>query len=406
MAQFIYKARDRQGNLVDGSIDGNDQFAVAKGLKQLGYTVITIKEKTEFKQAFEKFGFKRSKKISQETVVYFTKQLSTMLRSGVAITTALEGLLEQSRDKNFKIVIKTILDDIEKGKSFSESLKSFPLIFPETYSSMIRVAETAGNIDEVLERLSNAGIHEMEIRGKIRSAAIYPVVLVTVGLGVITFMVTFVLPKFAALFETSGTKLPLPTLILLKTSFIIRKLWLVIVAVIVGAAIWVRVHLSKTKGRYNFDRKLFKIPVFGDLYLKTLVASFVRTLGGMTKAGVPMLESLIVLEKTITNTFMRKIVQDIRTFISDGGNLTEAFKASGLFPPMVVQMISVGEKSGMLDQMFFEIASFYDNEVESSIKNMVTVLEPTLLLSMGLMVGFIALSVLMPIFNLIKVFRK
>ncbi len=404
MTQYTYKARDRQGNLLDGSIDGKDEFTVAKGLKQLGYTVVYVKEKTEIKKAFEKFGFK-PKKISEQEVILFIKQLSTMLHSGVAITTALEGLLDQAKDKNFKVIIKAILEDIEKGKSFSETLRLYPKVFPETYASMVKVAETAGNLDEVLDRLATTGLHELETKGKIKSAAIYPLILVVVGLSVITFMVAVVLPKFASLFETAGAKLPIPTLVLLKMSFLIRNFWYVFAAMIFGLYIWFKAYKASPKGRFNLDKKLFRIPVFGDLYLKTLIAGFVRTLGSMTKSGVPMLESLLVLEKTITNTFMRRIIQDIRVFISEGGSLTEAFKASGLFPAMVVQMINVGEKSGKLDQMFFEIASFYDREVESSIKNMVTIMEPALLLSMGLMVGFIALSVLMPIFNLIKVFR-
>lgn len=404
MPKFSYRARDKQGTLVDGVVEGEEEYSVALGLRNLGYTVISVRQTIDFTYSLNKLRF-GPKKVKAQELVFFMRQLATMVKTGISLPAALLSLIEQTRNPYFKITIKEVHDEVERGGSFSDSLSKHPQVFPELFISMIKVAETAGILDQVLDRLAILGMRDLELRSKIKASAIYPVILVCVGMIVIVFMLVGILPKFAALFEASNAKLPLPTVILLGISSIIRNFWWILIVIIGIAGASFKKYMSSEKGKYDFDRFLLKIPVFGDLYLKTMIARFVRTLGEMVRTGVPLLESLLAVEKTVGNVFILRIIQNIRHAIAEGQDLTDSFKASGIFPSMVVQMVNVGEKTGTIEGMFSEVANFYETEVENSLKNMVTVLEPALLMSMGLMVGFIALSVLLPIFNLIRIFK-
>jgi len=404
MATFRYKAHDRHGHIVSGVLEGDDKKVVAKSLVDFGYRVLWI-DIEPIKAALINKALGFFKKIRRQDAVFFTRQLATMLVSGISLLEALDGIEKQIKNQALKDVIGSIHSDISGGTSLSDAVKKHPAVFSEVYISMIRSGEESGKLGDVLEDLSELEIKEIELSSQLRSAMVYPAILTVVAISVITFLLIGVLPKFISIFEAQGAKLPLPTLILMSISAILRRLWFIIVLAAVGLGVWFKNYISDDNGRYDVDRALLKLPVFGPLFLKVIIARFSRTLGILTRSGVPILNALEISGKVSGNMVFDSAVKDIRSSITGGHSIVDPFKVSGLFPPMVIQMISAGEKSGKLDNMLEDIANFYDTEVTYAVRNMVTILEPLLLLVMGVIVGFIALSVLLPIFNLVKVFR-
>lgn len=405
MPTYTYKARDRQGELLTATIETENELSAAMSLRSLGYSVISIQKETQLEANLTDF-WQKIRKTHQYELIFFSRQLSSLLKSGIAITVALSSIAEQTKNKLLKETINAVLKDIQAGISFSEALAKHPDIFSDLFVSMIKVGETTGILEEVLERLTQLNMQELEVKARIKSAMTYPLILVTVAIIIVSFLLINIIPKFVVVFETYEAKLPLATQILLGISFLLRRLWLLVIAAVAIFIFWFRRYIKTEKGRYKFDFYLLRLPFFGQLYLKLIVARFSRTLGALVKSGVSILEALSVTEKTVGNSVISRVIDNIRSAITEGQSLTEPFKASGVFPATVIQMVSLGEKSGKLDQMLIEVANFYDREVDYTVRNITTALEPLLLLAMGAMVAFIALSVLLPIFNLVKVFRR
>ncbi len=404
MPAFNYKARNQQGELVAGSLDMESEAHVAANLDKLGYTILEIRLPSAVLPSFANFA-ERFQGLNKQEVTLFSRQLSTLIRSGMPLLPALSTICEQTVNKKFKVILEEIRQSVQAGSSFSEALSKYPTVFSELFVSMVRVGETGGIMDQVLERLSALGTQEMEIQSRIMSAMTYPIVLVVISFLIVNFILIGVLPKFVMVFKASDAALPLPTVIVLGASWVLRKFWLLLVAIAFAAFIFFRRATASGAGKLRFHRALLKVPIFGELYSKIQVSRFTRTLSTLTGSGVPILQALSVVEKTITNVVIQKAVQDIRVAIASGQTLVEPFRATGLFSPMVVQMVAIGEKSGSIDRMLEEVSKFYDPEIEYTIKNLTSLLEPFMLLAMGLMVAFIALSVLLPIFNLMKVFK-
>ena len=404
MVQFAYKARDSRGLAKTGIREASDEMVLVKELGALGYKVTHVEVKQPTLQDYL-LAFKRRRNVSQQEIILFSRQLATLLKSGLPLTTALKSVIEQVEKEKFKGALQQILKDVEAGTSLSESLRKHPSIFNQFYVSMIKVGETAGILDEVLERLIQLNSQELDLKVRLRAAMIYPVILVTVSVLIVGFLMVKIVPRFVTIFETYEAKLPLSTKILLTISAIVTKCWLIILIGLVVLGLWMSQYMKSTKGKERMYTLLLKLPLFGKLYLKVIISRFARTLGALVKSGVSILEALSVTEKTIHNIIISGVVQDIRLGASQGKTLSELFQTSGIFPPMVVQMVNAGEKSGKLDVMLSDVANYYDQEVEYTLKNAATTLEPILLLVMGSMVAFIALSILLPIFNLIKVFR-
>ncbi len=404
MPKYIYRARDKSGQLITGAVDSDDEYAVASSLRNLGYSVVQITAQPKTQELISSFS-QRFKGISRQEIIVFTRQLAILIRTGNTLMSSLDNVAEQIRNPKFKEIIKQVSRDVQGGLSFSEAASKQPKVFDKFFVSMVKVGETGGLLDEVLERLASLGTQELEIRTRIQSALIYPVALVFLSLLVVNFILIGVLPHFVSIFEASQAKLPLPTRIILGLSWTLRNLWFVILGALIFLVMWLKKYISTPDGRYNMDKKILDFPIFGELYLKVMISRFSRAMAALTKSGIPFLDGLAVVENTVPNLVLRRKFEDIHRAISEGQNLTEVFKASGIFPPMVIQLISSGERSGKLDEMFSEVASFYEPEVEYALRNMTSLLEPFLLLIMGVIVGFIALSVLLPIFNLIKIIR-
>ena len=404
MPAYNYKARNQQGEFVAGTLEMESESSVAANLDKLGYTILEIRLPSGVIPSFSDFT-DRFQGLNKQEVTLFSRQLSTLIRSGMPLLPSLTTICEQTVNKKFKVILEEIRQSVQAGSSFSEALSKYPTVFSELFVSMVRVGETGGIMDQVLDRLAALGTQEMEIQSRVMSAMTYPIVLVVISFLIVNFILVGVLPKFVMVFKASDAALPLPTIIVLGASWVLRKFWLLLLAVTVVGLYFFRRYTSKGPGKLRFHRWLLKVPVFGELYAKIQVSRFTRTLSTLTASGVPILQALSVVEKTITNVIIQKAVQDIRVAIASGSTLVEPFRATGLFSPMVVQMVAIGEKSGSIDRMLEEVSKFYDPEIEYTIKNLTSLLEPFMLLAMGLMVAFIALSVLLPIFNLMKVFK-
>ncbi len=404
MPLYNYRARDRAGELISGALEGVDERAVAASLDKLGYSVVEITAQKTGGISLASI-LERYKRIEKQEIIIFTRQLATLIRTGMGLSPSLTTICEQTVNKKFREILEDVRQSVQGGSSFSEALSKYPRVFPELFVSMVEVGETGGMLDKVLDRLANLGTQELETYSRVKSALIYPIVLVAIAFLVVNFLVIGVLPKFVEVFRASQAKLPLPTQIVLALSWMLRKLYLPIFAGIGLLGFWFRNYIRRPEGMFKFHAWVLGIPIFGKLYAKIQISRFARTLSALTSSGIPLLQGLVAVEKTISNVVIRRIIQNIRTSITEGRPLVEPFKASGFFSPMVVQMISTGEKTGQLDQMLDEVASFYEPEIEYTIKNLTALLEPFMLLVMGLMVAFIALSVLLPIFNLIRVFR-
>lgn len=404
MATFNYKARDTQGRLAQGLIDAEDETKAALSIEKLGLSPVGISLNTGFDVGgLMKF---RMKRISHQELLVFTRQLSTLISTGAPLITSLENVSDQTQNLMFKQVIKNIISSLKGGLSFSESLAQYPDIFGNLYTSLIKVGEAGGLLDKVLSRLAELSTQEIDLRSRIRSALVYPVVLALVAFVIVNFVLIAVLPKFVVIFEASSAKLPLPTRILLSLSYIVRNFWWLIGLGAIFGLNSLRNYYRTSAGRYRIDSLILRLPLFGPLALKVMISRLSRSIAALTKSGVPVLEALSVVEKTIPNVVLQKMIKDTRAAISQGQSLTEPFHASGLFPSMVIQLINTGERTGRLDQMFDQIAGFYEPEIEFTVRNLTSLLEPVMLLVMGSIVAFIALSVLLPIFNLIKVIRQ
>ena len=405
MPHYYYKAHDKSGMLMRGHAESETRENLISNLEKIGYYVTSISAgggvfnfPREFLQKF--------RPITWFEMVTFTRHLATMLRSGFPLLQALIGIAKQTDNRKMRLVVEGLVSEVQLGSSFSAAVEKYPDVFSGMFISMVRAGEASGTLTEILQRLALLAKSEAETRTKIRSATTYPLVVVIVAISAVTFIIIKVLPKFTAIFESSGAKLPVPTVILLSISHFIQAYWYVPLVVITAGIFIVR-NWTKTKsGRYKFDFFRLKIPIFGDLMLKISISRFTRILGVLVQSGVPLLQSLGIVENVVGNQAVAEVVQNARGSVTEGGSLAEPFRLTGIFPEMVVRMINAGEETGRLDEMLGDIADFYDSEVEYTIRNLTALLEPVMVIVMGAIVGFIALSVLLPIFNIVRIIRR
>lgn len=405
MKQFKYVVQDLGGRKMGGLLEMEEQGQVLSYFRDRNYRILSVNRATDLEISLAKVGDLFSG-IRREQVVLFTRQLSTLVRSGLQLAPALESLAYQERNQKFRMVIEAVKSDIEKGTPFSEALSKYPNLFSRLVIGMVQAGETAGILDEVLERLTYLGLQELEIRTKLQAALTYPVILTCVAGLVLGFLLVAAIPKFMEIFRSSQAELPLATVVLLGVSNFMRRFWFLILIGIFGGGFALARYYQSPGGRFVTDRLLLRLPVFGEVYLKIAVARLTRAISALTKSGIPLLRALEISKGVLDNVIILDAIDRIRVGVSQGKGLTELFQKSGIFQPMVVQMVSVGENTGKLDEMLGEVAQFYDIELEYFLRNLTSSLEPILLLGMGLMVGFIALAVLMPVFNLVKVFRQ
>ena len=405
---YDYKARDTNGVAVSGQVEAENIKTVSHSLKELGYTVVSV-DAAQVKgfKAFE--GVKaRFFATSATDILIFLRQMSAMVNAGLPLLTALMNVIEQTRNLPLRkktltsLLLKT---PIRGGKSLAEAMQRYPRLFTDFHVNMIKAGEAGGMLGEVLERLADIGYEEREIKGKVNSAFAYPLLLISLSLLIVTALLVFVLPRFISIFQESGAELPLPTTVLLFISYVLRRYWYVPASAIFALAFFLSRSLKNEKRRYQIHNRVINFPLIGRIILIIAVSRFCKIMGALVKSGVPLLSALAVSEGLLSNQVLINSLSHVRQAVVGGMPFSESLKVSGAFPVMAVQMIAVGESTGKLDDMLFQISDFYDREATLAIRTMSTLIEPVLLLVMGVITGFIALSVLLPIFNLVKVLK-
>ena len=347
-----------------------------------------------------KIGLPFKKKVQQRAVAIFTRQLSTMIDAGLPLVQSLEILSSQQDSPVFKKIIREIREDVEGGSTFAGALKKHPGTFDDMYTNLVVAGEEGGILDNILTRLANYIEKAEALKKKVKSALVYPTTIVAVAVIVVGILMVFVIPVFETMFKSAGSSLPLPTLIVLTLSKLIKKYVIIFIPGVILFFYLFKKYYKTEKGKALIDRLLLRLPVFGPLFQKVAVARFSRTLGTLVSSGVPILDGLTVVSKSSGNRAVEIAILNARSSIREGETISEPLGRSGIFPPMVIQMISVGESTGALDAMLSKIADFYDEEVDVAVSNLTSLLEPLLMIFLGVVIGGVVIAMYLPIFNM------
>ena len=404
MPVFAYQGRTFQGGALSGDIEAPDRTAAVGELRRRQVFVTGIKEKapqTGLRGGLRALGGG----VKDKDLAIYTRQFSTMIDAGLPLVQCLTILSEQSESKSLRVVTSKSARDVESGSSLADALKRHPKVFDELYVNMVEVGETGGILDVVLQRLSGYIEKAAALKRKVKTAMIYPATIVSVAILVVIFMLTFVIPTFAKMFEGLGADLPLPTQIVIGLSNFVRRFVLLIIAAMVGIVLAIRYYYKTENGKTMIDTLLLKIPVVGMLIRKVAVARFTRTLGTLVSSGVPILEALRITARTAGNKIVEKAVMMTRANVTAGKTLAEPLKTSGVFPPMVVHMISVGEQTGALDAMLNKIADFYEDEVDTAVAGLTSLLEPVMIVFLGVVIGGLVIAMYLPIFKMVTLIK-
>jgi type IV pilus assembly protein PilC len=398
---YAYKVRDREGKMAAGSMEAESEEAVLGRLRQLGYAPISIEaEKGAGLKAEVKLpGMGR---VKLKDLAVFSRQFATMINSGLSLLRALTILGEQTSNRRLGEVIIQVRAEVEQGTSLSAALARHPKVFNRLYVSMVRAGEIGGFLDQVLVKVAETFEKEVELRGKIRSAMTYPVVVSIMVVGIVAAMLIFIVPTFESLYESLGGTLPLPTRVLMNASNILRRFFPVVALSVIVLVFLLRRWKATDRGRYQWDRIKLKVKVFGPLFHKTALSRFSRTLSTLIRAGVPILQALEIVGETVNNMVISRAVRDVQDSVREGESLATPLSRHATFPAMVVQMMAVGEETGALDTMLSKVADFYDQEVEAAVASLTSMIEPILIAVMGAAVGGMVIALYMPLFNIIN----
>ena len=404
MPNYQYKARDKFSKPLSGVMSADDENAVAIRLNQLGYTPISI---TEAKQASQVTKFLGSAvKVKFTDLNMFTRQMATLQKAGLPILLALSALHEQSPNKILKEVIAQISRDIESGLSLSGAIEKYPLIFDPLYINMVASGEVSGKLDQVLERLATLREHDETIRIRIKSATRYPMIVVIAMVVGFIVLTTLVVPRYAKIYAQYTTALPLPTQVLLGINYAVTKLWWLLIMVCSSAYFLFKRYINTKPGRIVWDNLKLKVPIFGGLLLKLSISRFTRITGTLMRSGIPILKILDISSGSTGNVVVSKAIQNIKDNVAEGKGMSEPMKISGLFPPIVTQMVAVGEETGKLDELLIHVSNYYDEQVDYTVSNLTSLIEPILIFVLGLGVLFMALGIFLPMWNLMSIFKK
>ncbi len=399
MAEFFYKATTFDGKVLEGSLDADSEKTVSARLQQMGYLPIRISSVAARRPAAIPWPWGKHR-IRNKHLLLFTQELATLLKSGSPLDRSLTLLIELTESPALKSVIQQVLKDIKGGKSFSEALSQHPKAFSRLYVNMIRSGEVGGFLNEVVERLAQFLEASEALRTTLINAMIYPALLTVVGISSIIILMAFVIPKFTQIFADMGRALPLATVILMHVSdFVTGYWWAMILAVVIVLVIWRRV-LATPGGRLTWDQWVLRWPLFGDLMLKIEVARFTRTMGTLLHSAVPMMEAFNVVKEIVSNRLIAIKLETVAAGIKKGEGVARPIQSTNIFPPLMVHLLEVGEETGKLDGMMLQIADIYDGEVRSTMKNLLALLEPVIILIMGLIIGMIVLSILSAILSI------
>ncbi len=397
MPVFTYKGTNRSGGAVTGEMAASNKNELQSLLRRQQITATKMSEKgKEFNLPTFGGGVK------PKELAIFTRQFSVMIDAGLPLVQCLEILATQQENKTFQKVLTGTRGAVEGGSTLSAAMKAYPKVFDPLYSNMVEAGETGGILDTILQRLSTYIEKNVKLQAAVKSALIYPIGVLSIAAGVIILLLWKVVPIFASLFAGLGVDLPLPTKIVIGLSHFVGSIFGLLILVGVGAVIFgLKVWYGTPQGRFVIDSLILKLPVLGILMRKIAVARFTRTLGTLISSGVPILEGLDITAKTSGNAVVEKALFQVRKSLEEGKSLTEPLKDSAVFPGMVTQMIAVGEQTGAMDAMLQKIADFYEDEVDAAVKDLLTALEPIMIVFLGIVVGGVVISMYLPLFTLI-----
>ena len=404
MPLFTYKGRNARGSLIQGEIDAGTIDSVASQLFNIGVTPIDIKEQKEPSDSdINLSNYLNRKAPSLDDLILFSRQMYTLMKAGVPMIKSFSGLIQSTR--NFKIVesLKDIISNLESGRDLSSSLARHPSIFSPLYISMVKVGEETGRLEESFFRISEYLAREKDTRERIKAALRYPTFVIIAIAIAIAIINIFVIPAFAGLFAKAGVELPWQTRLLMTTSTFFVQWWPMLLFAVIGSIIGSRLYVQTDSGRYQWDHYKLKIPLIGDIIYRAILSRFARSFSMGLKSGVPLIQAMTVVSRSVDNEFISDKILGMRNGIERGESLTRTASLTKMFPPLVLQMLSVGEETGQVDDMMVEVAEYYDREVDYDIKNLSASIEPILIVAIGIMVLILALGVFLPMWDLAKV---
>jgi MSHA biogenesis protein MshG len=405
MPTFKYRARDRDGKAIDGKIESPNLQLAGDQLHRLGYLPISIEEKGESSQLNVSDWLDRFKKVRLEDLVLFSQQLSTLYKAGLPLLTGLSNLKDQTENKKLQSVLDEVCKDVEEGNPLFASMAKHPDVFSSIYINMIRAGETSGRLGESLDRFVTLSERELQTRQRLKEATRYPKIVVFSVAIAFAVLIAFVIPRFAATFAQFNMPLPLPTRIMIGINIIFQNYWYLVLGGLLGISIFVKRYIKTENGRFFWDKFKTRIPVLGPVFLKIGLSRFSNTFGMLNRTGIPILQALEITSTTVDNVLLSQSIESIQQKVREGSSLTNALKESKRFTPLVIQMISVGESSGTLDEMLTRVTDYYDVEVDNALKKLPTYIEPLLTVFLGGVVLLLALAVFLPWWNMASLFK-
>jgi len=403
MSTFVYKVRDRSGKIFTGNMEGENRGSVVSRLREMDYFITSVSEKRGNILFSRKINLFQSIKLRDLTIFY--RQFATMVNAGLTLVNSLDILTEQVENKALADNIKVVKSDVEAGSTLADAMAKFPQVFTELYISMIRAGEIGGVLDDILNKIADLMEKDFALRQKIKSAMSYPSFVAGAAALMSIFMLTFILPQFVGIFDMFEGKLPALTQFFVTLTYLFNKYWYIFFIVFAGLIFAFLTYIKTPNGKLNFDKFKLNAPIFGEINRKGAIARFTRILGTLIKSGVPILEALQVSSNAIGNLVISAAVLGAKTKIKEGQSISGPLAASGVFPPMVTQMIMVGEESGELEEMLVNVAKFYDEEVDRSVERLTAIIEPLLMVVIGLTIGTMIIAMYLPIFNMVNIIR-
>jgi len=406
MAIYSYKARDEKGTLITGTMDADNMGAVYMQLDSLGLYPVSVSEikeislGTSFKNLLGNY-----QKITYDDLIFFTRQLQTIIKAGIPLISGLKALEEQTTKERLKNIIRNIYIDIEKGKSFSEAMEKHIDVFPEVYISMVRAGEIGGILEDVLESLIEMLEFQLKTKEMLKSALRYPMMVIVSLVAAFFVLVTFVVPKFVPLFKNAKIDLPLPTRIMILINDIVQQYGIYIMAVVIVLIIGFVFYKRTENGRFQWDRFKLRLPLLGPILHKIYMSRFANMFENMIRAGVPVIKALEIVSKTIGNAYIAGKIDEVGLKIEKGKGISKPLKETGIFPPLVIHLVSTGEATGALEEMLKEVTNHYDKEITYSVSRLSTWIEPILTAVLSIMVLFMALAIFMPWWNMMSALR-
>jgi type IV pilus assembly protein PilC len=399
MPAYAWKGKNRMGEAQEGVLVSDSRDAAAATLKRNGIEVTAI-------GAMAAKGTKSFGKVKPKELAIFTRQFSVMIDAGLPLVQCLEILGAQQQDKGFQRIIEAVRGDVEQGLTLQAALSKHPKAFNDLYVNMVGAGESGGILDVILQRLSGYIEKAVKLTAKVKGAMTYPVAVITIAIAVVVIIMVKVIPVFSAMYDGLGSKLPYPTLMCMALSnVLINYSWLLIIAVAI-IVVGLRQYYKTPAGRLQIDALMLKIPIIGDILRKVAVARFCRTLGTLISSGVPILEGMDITARTSGNMVIQNAILKSKDAVEQGRNIATPLAETKVFPPMVVQMVGVGEATGALDAMLSKVADFYEDEVDNAVANLTSLMEPIMIAMLGGIIGFIVVAMYLPIFNLANVFGK